>query len=320
MHACVYACPVFTLSVLWGCWHGWCPVCVCAVGVHAWRLQLYDRDCRRRFCSVGHWEWPTLNLQANDAVVSSLSGGAIETNIHSGSLPLHTARTVLVLGSIPQVVPFDDRVAIFQVLLETMKRDRAPYGGLKVKVRRDHIFEDTLNAFDRLCSKHGATAALRSRIQVTFVNEHGLEEAGIDGGGLFKEFMDTISKRAFDIEVGGRGCEGLSTPRAPVADGCVLLLACLAVRPVVADTRWAVVPQPCVRDRRPALVVPVHGPPAWQGRLRGRTGACHVSHQGYVAVSSMSAHHTCLLVCVCVCVCVAGPGFGWPDFVRILFA
>ena len=199
--------------------------CVCAVGVHAWRLQLYDRDCRRRFCSVGHWEWPALNLQANDAVVSSLSGGAIETNIHSGSLPLHTARTVLVLGSIPQVVPFDDRVAIFQVLLETMKRDRAPYGGLKVKVRRDHIFEDTLNAFDRLCSKHGATAALRSRIQVTFVDEHGLEEAGIDGGGLFKEFMDTISKRAFDIEVGGRFCEGLSTSRAPVADG---VLCCLA--------------------------------------------------------------------------------------------
>jgi len=35
-------------------------------------------------------------------------------------------------------------------------------------------------------------------VQVTFVNEHGVEEAGIDGGGVFKEFMDTLTKRAFD--------------------------------------------------------------------------------------------------------------------------
>lgn len=40
--------------------------------------------------------------------------------------------------------------------------------------------------------------ALKRRVQVTFVNQHGVEEAGIDGGGVFKEYMDLLTKRAFD--------------------------------------------------------------------------------------------------------------------------
>jgi ubiquitin-protein ligase E3 C len=30
---------------------------------------------------------------------------------------------------------------------------------------------------------------LKNRVQIQFVDEHGLEEAGVDGGGLFKEFL-----------------------------------------------------------------------------------------------------------------------------------
>ncbi|CAN0434241.1 unnamed protein product, partial [Laminaria digitata] len=41
-------------------------------------------------------------------------------------------------------------------------------------------------------------SALKGRIQITFTNQHGVEEAGIDGGGVFKEYMDCLTKRAFD--------------------------------------------------------------------------------------------------------------------------
>ena len=41
---------------------------------------------------------------------------------------------------------------------------------------------------------------LKSKLQVSFVNEQGLAEAGIDGGGLWKEFVDTLTKRGFDTE------------------------------------------------------------------------------------------------------------------------
>ena len=41
-------------------------------------------------------------------------------------------------------------------------------------------------------------ADLKGRIQVSFVDQFGLDEAEIDGGGLFKEFMTSLCKRAFD--------------------------------------------------------------------------------------------------------------------------
>jgi hypothetical protein len=34
------------------------------------------------------------------------------------------------------------------------------------------------------------------------VNELGVEEAGIDGGGIFKDFMEKITRAAFDVQYG----------------------------------------------------------------------------------------------------------------------
>jgi len=34
------------------------------------------------------------------------------------------------------------------------------------------------------------------------VSETGLQEAGIDGGGLYKAFMDSFAKAAFDVTLG----------------------------------------------------------------------------------------------------------------------
>ncbi|PSR92481.1 E3 ubiquitin-protein like [Actinidia chinensis var. chinensis] len=39
-------------------------------------------------------------------------------------------------------------------------------------------------------------------IRVSFVNEFGVEEAGIDGGGIFKDFMENITRAAFDVQYG----------------------------------------------------------------------------------------------------------------------
>ncbi|OVA16714.1 HECT [Macleaya cordata] len=43
------------------------------------------------------------------------------------------------------------------------------------------------------------------KIRVTFVNEFGVEEAGIDGGGIFKDFMENITRAAFDVHDFGKG-------------------------------------------------------------------------------------------------------------------
>lgn len=50
------------------------------------------------------------------------------------------------------------------------------------------------NAFDSLQN----VSDLRRRIQISFVSEDGTPEAGIDGGGLFKSFIDLFGREAFD--------------------------------------------------------------------------------------------------------------------------
>ena len=37
---------------------------------------------------------------------------------------------------------------------------------------------------------------------ISFINSEGIEEPGIDGGGLFKEFVEELVKTAFDPDFG----------------------------------------------------------------------------------------------------------------------
>lgn len=39
---------------------------------------------------------------------------------------------------------------------------------------------------------------LRHKLRIQFINSIGLEEVGIDGGGIFKEFINEVLKTAFD--------------------------------------------------------------------------------------------------------------------------
>ncbi len=43
---------------------------------------------------------------------------------------------------------------------------------------------------------------LRSRIRIQYVDSYGEVEAGVDGGGLFKDFMENLVKEGFNPEVG----------------------------------------------------------------------------------------------------------------------
>ncbi|KXS22341.1 HECT-domain-containing protein [Gonapodya prolifera JEL478] len=118
----------------------------------------------------------------------------------------HTPR-VTILRSLPFTVPFETRVLIFR---HSVARDRSSQGGdietamwgpdgavvARCTVRRGREFEDGFSGLNALGSK------LKKRISITFVNELGMEEAGIDGGGVFKEFLTRLSKQAFDINYG----------------------------------------------------------------------------------------------------------------------
>lgn len=105
------------------------------------------------------------------------------------------------LNNIPFVIPFEQRVEIFRMFVNNdKKRNKVDefYSRPKAAatVRRDHMFED---GFDQL-SQLGVE--LKNKVAISFVDEFGLEEAGIDGGGVFKEFLTGLGKEAFNINYG----------------------------------------------------------------------------------------------------------------------
>jgi len=64
---------------------------------------------------------------------------------------------------------------------------------INLVVRRNYIYEDS---FDKLSKSNEPNLKIKMRVQL--VNAVGLDEAGIDGGGLFREFLSQLLKSAFD--------------------------------------------------------------------------------------------------------------------------
>mmetsp|Transcript_1456 Transcript_1456/g.1955 ORF Transcript_1456/g.1955 Transcript_1456/m.1955 type:complete len:1097 (+) Transcript_1456:122-3412(+) len=119
-----------------------------------------------------------------------------------------------VLTSIPQAIPFDRRVKLFNSLLNADKlktqdesadfrraiarmmergedNDLDIGGRERVEIRRDSMYKDSMSQLN------GLGRRLKSKVQVTMINKHGAHEAGIDGGGVFKEFIDDLISEAF---------------------------------------------------------------------------------------------------------------------------
>ncbi|KAL8256250.1 hypothetical protein R6Q59_031317 [Mikania micrantha] len=105
-----------------------------------------------------------------------------------------------ILKQAPFLVPFTSRVKLFTSQLASIKDRHGALGfsnRSSFKIRRDHILEDAFSQVSTLAEED-----LRGVIRVTFVNEFGVEEAGIDGGGIFKDFMENITRAAFDMQYG----------------------------------------------------------------------------------------------------------------------
>lgn len=130
------------------------------------------------------------------------------------SLPRRTIASLSpclgVLNNIPFSIPFEVRVAIFrQFVAYDMVRNGVDFtnrhgswgahgfaGRARVKVRRGMVAQD---GFDRLGA---GDVDLKKPVEITFVDQWGVEEAGIDGGGVFKEFFTELCREVFDTDRG----------------------------------------------------------------------------------------------------------------------
>ncbi|PPR86762.1 hypothetical protein GOBAR_AA33932 [Gossypium barbadense] len=119
-----------------------------------------------------------------------------------------------ILKQAPFLIPFTSRVKIFTSQLASVRQRQEAHGVFtrnRFRIRRDHILEDAYNQMSALSEEDlrglcptmiQAVSFAALQIRVTFVNEFGVEEPGIDGGGIFKDFMENITRAAFDVQYG----------------------------------------------------------------------------------------------------------------------
>lgn len=163
---------------------------------------MYERDCRHQFCPPVLWLSPGRKSRPPIAIAARthevLSANARIDDV--SALPSMNS----VITTVPHVFPFEERVEMFREFIEMDKASRKMAGevdgpasqSVAIVVRRGHIVEDGFRQLNSLGPK------LKSSIHVSFVSESGLPEAGLDYGGLSKEFLTDISKAAFSPEYG----------------------------------------------------------------------------------------------------------------------
>jgi ubiquitin-protein ligase E3 C len=96
------------------------------------------------------------------------------------------------------VVPFEQRAAVLHALILADQREQGQAeqgllfgGGSRLRIRRNEILGDAYAALG-----NAGPDRIKQKMRVVFVSEDGHEEAGIDGGGLFKEFLESFVKAA----------------------------------------------------------------------------------------------------------------------------
>lgn len=180
--------------------------------------MLKSRDTRRNFCPPNHWLSEQENIKADKVTQLYVPSarhvwrvrrmgriGPLQSTLDVGLEPeplsVSEERQLAILTELPFVVPFEERVKIFQRLIYADKQEVQGDGpfldGINVTIRRNYIYED---AYDKLSPENEPD--LKKRIRVHLLNAHGLDEAGIDGGGIFREFLNELLKSGFNPNQG----------------------------------------------------------------------------------------------------------------------
>ncbi|CAE1170740.1 UBE3C [Acanthosepion pharaonis] len=173
--------------------------------------QLHSRDTRRQFCPPHHWLADHVHVRTDKIYnLNNINHSGQQHNspfITSESViedgPPLSGREIwnlIILTELPFVVRFTERV---KILHQYIGQDREEHQSemanfqmgpsINVKIRRSYIYED---AFEKLSEENEPNLKLRLRVRL--VNSAGMDEAGIDGGGLSREFLSELLKTGFD--------------------------------------------------------------------------------------------------------------------------
>jgi hypothetical protein len=152
--------------------------------------DLYTRSSRRPLCLPKVWLIPDL----------------LEKELRS--CKTHSEYAALLSGTVlrvcPQLVSFKRRLKLFERIVSTnrinVQGENSPNPfhpnplkrGRVAVIQRGRLLEDGLATMNNLGSN------MRERITIHYLDKSGRKEAGIDAGGLFKDFWTDLCKIAFD--------------------------------------------------------------------------------------------------------------------------
>lgn len=166
--------------------------------------QLYMKNLRIKFLPDGFWK---LQIAFNiDSMIQCVlddenNGNLSDEEPKRKFRPSEMQFTLEVLNKCAFFVDFKDRAKVFRSLVES-DQDSLSSGyfydapKLEAEIRRHNLLEDAYTSYKAF------GAGFKNTISVTFHNEHGVE-AGIDGGGITKEFLSSVAEAGFsDSELG----------------------------------------------------------------------------------------------------------------------
>ena len=108
------------------------------------------------------------------------------------------------------LVPFLERVRVFQSIVQAERvtigdsesMSGVFFGGMTrerfVTVQRGRVLDDAYGVL----GQRKSSVDVKKRIRISFVNEFGEQEAGIDGGGVFKEFLESVVRESVAADKG----------------------------------------------------------------------------------------------------------------------
>lgn len=174
----------------------------------------YIEDYERLYRDYADKRDEAYNEQESQEVTDNMS--AIKFRIleqlmlnYKSSVSTRQFKKLEILIKAPFFIPFKQRVDLFYMFIALDKQrlhlddDSAmlnmlmPWGANNgmgrqmATISRENILEDACNAFNSIGER------FKAKLAVTFVNEFG-PEAGIDGGGITKEFLTSVSEEGFN--------------------------------------------------------------------------------------------------------------------------
>lgn len=139
-----------------------------------------------------------------------VDGVAVGPRRRTGMSRAMFRRVVDVLRYAYPLIPFLERVRVFQSIVTSERASIGAsettsgvlFGGMSrerfVNVHRGRVLED---AYEVL-GQRKSSVDVKKRIRISFVNDFGEQEAGIDGGGMFKEFLESVIRESVSANKG----------------------------------------------------------------------------------------------------------------------